>query len=584
VLVKVVGVLVLAVLVSAVVTGVVATRLTRSVLDDQAGQLVRSHVAVVGEAYKERERQLVVTLRNIAELLTSRRLTEAGQRPELISELGRASGTLELDLLQVVDRRGLELDPPAGVGLTLANPAEVPGAFAVEPASRLAVTTRGAYVQAVAIPLTADADDQFLVGGFEFADAFAYRLRGQIGGNDDIVLVAAGRVVGTTLPSAPKRPPGFAGSRLPSSPTGVRFAGSDRLVSYVPVERVNEPARGALGVLVSDPEGPLNRSLAKTRLVTSLVLVLVAAAMGWLLFRALIRPLVRLAGTAGLIAAGAADATFEARGTDEVAMLAGALEQMRVELRTKLDLVAQQASALQDSSHRIVAAQDEERHRLARDIHDGIQQQLVVLRMRLGMLEESSGPEVRSTYDDLGRELDQVIERMREVTQGLYPSILIDRGLAAALHSYVSRLPVSTRLSCSPEPLPRVSTEVESCAYFLICEAVTNALKHSGATEIGVSARIDGDDLVVEVVDDGRGFTPGQLGRRGGLLHMEDRTRSLGGELEIGAELGRGTSVTATFPLGRGRAPAPGLGPGAPEAALSRRSAGGRTGPPPPGG
>ncbi|HEX2023963.1 MAG TPA: histidine kinase [Acidimicrobiales bacterium] len=589
VLLKVVGALVVAVMVSTVVTGLIASRLTREVLDEQADDQAISHLSLLEEAYKERERELVVTLRNLGQLLTSLGLTAPPRRPDLIAELGRAAGNLELDLLRLVDSEGRELVPPAGVGYGIATPSEVPAApVSGDAASRLIRTTRGQYVQAVPIRV----GEYLLVGGFEFSDAFAYRLRRQIGNTHDVILVASDRVAGTTLSGAPQRPPDAGDDRLPSTPTEVRVGGAERLVAYAPVGRANEPTRASVGVLLTDTVGPLNRSLAQTRLLASVLLTLLVVALGWLLFRAITRPLSRLAATATDIARGDMEASFGVQGTDEVGRLGTALEHMRVELRHKLELVGHQAAALQETSHRIVAAQDDERHRLARDLHDGVQQQLVVLRMRLGLLQEGAASEPEATkYEELGRELDHTIEQMREVTHDLYPSILLDRGLTAALRSYVSRLPVPARFTCSPDPFPRLAPEVESGAYFLLGEAITNALKHSGASEIAVSADVDGDRLVVEVTDDGLGFLPDDVGRRGGLLHMEDRARSLGGQLEIASEPGGGTSVVASFPLGDGSADPTGDGGAAEVPAgasgavgVSRRRAGGRTGPPPPGG
>ena len=598
ILLKVVGALVVAVMVSTVVTGLVAARLTREVLEEQADELVRSHLALLEEAYRDRERQLTVTLRNLSQLLTSLGLTDPGRRPDLIAELGRAAGNLELDLLRLVDGEGQELVPPAGVGHLLASPSEVPAVpISGDPSSRLIRTTRGQYVQAVPIPVSSYLGSEYLlVGGFEFSDAFAYRLRRQIGNTHDVVLVASDQVAGTTLADPLDRPPDAGHQPLPSTPTVVRVGRVERLAAYTPVGRANEPVRASVGVLLADPVGRLNRSLADTRLAASVLLTLLAIGLGWLLFRALIRPLKRLATTAADIAAGDIEASFGVEGTDEVGRLGTTLEQMRLELRHKLELVEQQAAALQETSHRVVAAQDDERHRLARDLHDGIQQQLVVLRMRLGLLQEGAGSDAATrSYEELGRELDRAIEQMREVTHDLYPSILLDRGLTAALRSYVSRLPVTARFTCSPEPFPRLPAEVESSAYFLVAEAITNSLKHSGASEIAVSARVEGDRLVVEVADDGRGFLPGDVHRRGGLLHMEDRARSLGGRLEITSEPGRGTTVVAGFPVGaETRAPAaggaaarPGEGSDAVAASPGRvipRRAGGRTERPPPGG
>ena len=329
--------------------------------------------------------------------------------------------------------------------------------------------------------------------------------------------------------------------------------GTRSLVAYRSVSRSpDDPSGGALGVVLTNPTGTLHRSLAHTRTVSALLSGLVALGLGWLLFRALIRPLVDLAGTAGQVAGGDGDASFRMGGGDEIAMLAGSLEHMRVELQARLDTIARQAEELRESSQRIVAAQDGERHRLARDLHDGLQQQLVVLRMQIGMLEDGGpagdGGEGTEAFARLGQQLDEVIQQLREVTHNLYPSILLDRGLAAALYSYVGRLPVSTRLRCEPEEFPRISPELESGAYFLICEAVTNALKHAGASTIELGLTLRDGWLQVSIAEDGRGFVVGDGQGGGGLLHMEDRVRSFGGVLEITSAPGQGTRVVASFP------------------------------------
>ncbi|MEA2844338.1 MAG: hypothetical protein QOJ69_2009, partial [Actinomycetota bacterium] len=418
-----------------------------------------------------------------------------------------------------------------------------------------------------------------LVAAKGFDDTFAYELRRQIGGLDQVVLVANGTVAGTSLLTPVEKPPGQDGTRLPSSPKVVDVGGQPRLVAYVPlVSSPKDPVTGALGVVLTNPISPLQKSLSNARLLTSVLLTLVALGLGWALFRVLIRPLQTLAATAGRVAGGDPDATFVRGGKDEIALLAESLEHMRVELRSKLDLIAQQAADLQESSQRIVAAQDEERQRLARDLHDGIQQQLVVLRMQAGMLEsgvgignghgtsgtdaDASATPAAEAFETFGTELDHVIQQLREVTHNLYPSILIDRGLVAALHSYVGRLPVSAELRCLPDDLPRLAPEIESGAYFLIGEAVTNALKHAEASRIDLGLAVRDEWLEVTVTDDGRGFLAGEGVRRGGLLHMEDRARSFGGQLAITSSPGKGTTVIATFPLRAGvDEPAATLGP-----------------------
>jgi signal transduction histidine kinase len=558
ILFKVVGALVVALAVAGAVTAVVASRLTREALDGQAERAARSHLSVLQEAYSERERALVVNTRNLSESLVSRGLLDAARRPDLIAELGRARGNLELDILRVLDPSGKDLSPAIGVGSTLESASGAPEErVSLEPASRLLRTTAGRFVQAVPVALGSGPNALILLAGHEFQDPFAYRLRKQIGSLDHIVLVAGGQMAGSTLPEQPATPPAQDGAtrEVPQEPKVITLDGTRSMIVYTSVSRSATDDGGAIGVVLADPTGALDRSLSQTRLVSALLSAMVALGLGWLLFRALIRPLVNLAATAGQVAGGDDRASFRtgpsgpmsgiaAAGGDEIATLAGSLEHMRTELQARLDTIATQAEELRESSRRIVAAQDGERHRLARDLHDGLQQQLVVLRMQVGMLEDGDENVAR-----LGQQLDSVIEGLREVTHNLYPSILVDRGLTAALHSYAGRLPVSVRLTCEPEDFPRLPVELESGAYFLLGEAVTNALKHSGASTIDIGLSVAEGWLHVSVTDDGRGFVPHEGRRRGGLLHMEDRVRSFGGTLDITSTPGEGTRVAASFPL-----------------------------------
>ncbi|MEA2686531.1 MAG: hypothetical protein QOE93_1726 [Actinomycetota bacterium] len=557
ILYKVVGVLIVTLVVSSVVTAIIASRLTSTALDDQAQRITKGQLTVLQEAFAERERNLTASVRNLAETITNNRLIDPARQTDLVSALNQASGNFGLDVVRLLDSRGAELNPPVGVGRMLSGASIFRGGSPiVEASSRLLPTRDGKYVQAVAVPVGngPEADAHVLVGAYLFDDAFAYRLRRQIGSLDNVLLIATGRVAGSSLPSPPSMPPGaeHTTSALPKKPSAVSMDGKPFLVAYAPVGRnFDDPVGGALGVALTSSISPLQRSLADTRLLASVLLTLVAVGLGWVLFRALIKPLVNLAHTATKVAGGDADATFVRRGTDEIGMLAGSLEHMRLELRSRLELIAQQAADLQDSSRRIVAAQDEERQRLSRDLHDGIQQQLVVLRMQVGMLQDGIGPDCSEPVrgcDAVGVELDRVIEQLREVTHNLYPSILVDRGLTAALHSYVGRLPLSTVVSCEPEDFPRLAPEIESGAYFLLGEAVTNALKHAHATRIDIGLRLADGWLEVTVADDGAGFAPDGTRARGGLLHMEDRVRSFGGRLTIESSAGAGTKVVATFP------------------------------------
>ncbi len=558
VLLKSVVAILFALVVSTLVTSIATSRMTRSALANQSRELGRGQMSILQEAYDVRERQLVINLRNLVQILVAQGLFAPENRVDLIAEMGRASANLELDLLTALDGQGRTFSPTVAVGLELANPDTVPRVVNDGLRSRLVRATDGTLLQATALAFSAGNEDFLVVGGYSFDDEFAYSLRKQVGSLDDVVLVAGGQVVGSTLPLPPKRPPTPLGhDHLPTSPARVDRSDFQGVVTYVHLGRTGDLERGAIG-LVLNRSSSLGSTLAQARLAATIVLAMVTVGLGLLLYRYLIRPLVRLAGTARRIAKGDLDAAFDAAGNDEIGMLASSLEHMRVELRTKLDLIAsqaerlqRQATDLQESSQRIVAAEDNERHRLARDLHDGIQQELVVLRMRIGMATEGPQPldgDRTVELEQLGAELDATIERLREVTRNLYPSILLDRGLAVAIRSYIRRLPLNVHLTYASEPFPRLDPAVESGAYFLLCEALTNAFKHASSTDIAISLRVEGDRLTVSIQDDGRGFSPEDVRGRGGLLHMHDRVRSFGGELEIVSAPGQGTCIHARFP------------------------------------
>jgi signal transduction histidine kinase len=567
---KVLAALVLVLIVSSAVTAFVDARLTHNAVADETRQVAGSNLRVLQEAFSERQRNLVVNLRALADRILADGLGDPARRPELIARLGSDATSLQLDQLDVLDATGAALDPPVSVGrLTPVLPLTGTQPFTSEPTSHLVAARQGAFVQSVPVPIGSDEHPLVLLGGLQFGDDLAYQLRRQVGGLASVILVAGTKLAGSSLDTPVANPPGFSADAVSSRLRFVRVGGIASVVAYVPVGRsAQDRVGGALGIALPDPAAPLDRALADRRAATGVLLTVLAIVLGWAVFRVLTKRLVRLAATAERIAAGDLDRPFVAEGGDEIARLAGALEHMREELRGELAVVEHLAEQLRATSQRIVAAQDEERRRLARDLHDGIQQQLVVLRMRVGLGDGVSPP----AASDVGAELDATIERLREVSHGLYPAILRDRGLTAAVHSYAGRLPVASTVAVSPDPLPRLAPEVESAAYFLLCEAGTNALKHAGATEVDMSLAVADGQLVVRVGDDGRGFDTtvrAEPRRRAGLLNMEDRVRAFGGTLRIESTPGGGTSVEATFPLEDAPspaepAPAPGPAPAPP--------------------
>lgn len=199
---------------------------------------------------------------------------------------------------------------------------------------------------------------------------------------------------------------------------------------------------------------------------------------------------------------------------------------------------------LHRSRMRIVEEADHERRRIARDLHDGLQAQLVVLSLIAGRMSEddgSSAAELRMRTDQLRRDLDATAADLRRLVHGLMPAILVERGLYAAAKDFVDVMPVGTELvlTGSDEGLPEV---VETTAYFVMAEALTNVVKYAAADHISVRIGRTEELLRVEVRDDGVG---GVTDSRGGLRGLADRVTVLGGRLVVESPVGAGTLVFA---------------------------------------
>jgi signal transduction histidine kinase len=203
-----------------------------------------------------------------------------------------------------------------------------------------------------------------------------------------------------------------------------------------------------------------------------------------------------------------------------------------------------------DSRARIVASADRERRKIERDLHDGAQQRLVALRIKLELAEEAlrTDPEAGlARVHALGPELEQTLEEIRALAHGVYPPLLADEGLGEALRAAARRAAVPATVSV--DGIARYAPEVESAVYFCCMEALQNAAKHAdGATEVTVRL-VEDDRLRFEVRDDGPGFDDGDAGRGTGLTSMRDRISAVGGDLELSAAPGRGTAVIGSVPL-----------------------------------
>jgi signal transduction histidine kinase len=231
-------------------------------------------------------------------------------------------------------------------------------------------------------------------------------------------------------------------------------------------------------------------------------------------------------------------------------------ERLQAELRARLaDLHASRA--------RLVDATDLERRRIERDLHDGTQQRLVALGMTLGLLEARlpGVPEAKPLVDEARTALAATLSELRDLTHGIYPAGLTERGLPVALEELCRRSGITTSLVVDPSlrQLARPPAPVEAAAYYVVSEALTNAAKHSGACGATVRVRTFDGRLSVEVTDDGVGGAgvegagvegAGVEGAGTGLRGLSDRVEALGGRLTLVSPPGHGTLLTVELPCG----------------------------------
>jgi signal transduction histidine kinase len=210
--------------------------------------------------------------------------------------------------------------------------------------------------------------------------------------------------------------------------------------------------------------------------------------------------------------------------------------------------VRAQLGKVQESRRRIVTAGDEQRRRIERDLHDGAQQRLVALALELRLAQRELGgnldPQIERILGEAVDELQVAVEELRELARGVHPAVLTEEGLAGALESLAGRTPLPVRIESAPEE--RLPPEIEAAAYFVACEAIANAVKHSRATGIRVNADRRNGRLVIEVSDDGIGGAKENGGS--GLRGLVDRVEAHGGTLRVESEPGNGTRVIGELP------------------------------------
>jgi signal transduction histidine kinase len=221
---------------------------------------------------------------------------------------------------------------------------------------------------------------------------------------------------------------------------------------------------------------------------------------------------------------------------------------------------AQAQADLKASRARIVASADQTRRRIERDLHDGAQQRLVALTLRLRGAAAAIPGELNEVHGELvsvGAELDEVLEELRELSRGIHLAVLSEGGLGPALRNLARRSAVPVQVKLQEGTQARLPERVEVAAYFVAAEALTNVAKHANASLVQVEVDTDDGLLRLGIRDDGVGGA--DPGRGSGLIGLKDRVEAAGGTLRVESRPGQGTHLLVELPVDAGR-PEPGPG------------------------
>jgi len=237
---------------------------------------------------------------------------------------------------------------------------------------------------------------------------------------------------------------------------------------------------------------------------------------------------------------------LEAKLLDDLAHQAG-LVIKNVGLTSQL---MQRLEELRMSRQRLVQAQDEARRRLERNLHDGAQQHLVALKVKLGLVEMLAAKDpakANEMLEQLKTDTDEALETLRDLARGIYPPLLADKGLGAALAAQARKGTVAVNIDA--DGIGRYAPDAEATVYFCVLEALQNVQKYAQASHAIVRVREEGGALRFVVEDDGQGFDPATAKKGAGLTNMADRLDAAGGSLDVASHPGQGTTVSGTLPV-----------------------------------
>jgi signal transduction histidine kinase len=211
----------------------------------------------------------------------------------------------------------------------------------------------------------------------------------------------------------------------------------------------------------------------------------------------------------------------------------------------------EELARLAESRAGAVSAADAERRRIERDLHDGTQQRLVSMAMRLGLALatlEDLPDDARTVIERAHEDAKDALKELRDLVQGMHPAILTDRGLDAALSGIAARAPLPVKLTVQLPPGKKLPAATEAVAFFIVSEALTNTAKHAEAADATVTVRAGTDVLIITIEDNGRGGADPARGT--GLAGLRQRAASVDGTLYIHSPLGGPTVIRAELPCG----------------------------------
>jgi signal transduction histidine kinase len=323
-------------------------------------------------------------------------------------------------------------------------------------------------------------------------------------------------------------------------------AGGALLTAAAPV--LNGPWQIQLAQSRTDAIAPVI-ALRRVLVVSSMLLLMFAVVVARAAATSIRRPVLAMTAVAERLACGDHADPIAAAGEDEIGRLAVALE----ELRKGLERDQRRSLLLK----RVISAQEEERRRIARELHDQTAQQLSALAMQLDAVSQAH-PAVQPSLAHTQSLVVAAIDNLHEVIYGLRPAMLDDLGLLPAIRSHAEmRLGArGMQIHCEfPAIMPNLPPEAATTLYRVAQEALTNVERHARAEAVMIGCTVTGESIIMEIEDDGAGFDPAQMaqpresGQGLGLLGMRERLALMGGELVIESEPGHGTRVVATLPL-----------------------------------